>query len=96
MPTLPEELKAIPYFRDLEPRVLECIRGSVFEAHLDKGQILFTEGEPAEARYVVRTGHEKICKVSPDGCDQVLRIMGPSECFNEVPVFDEGQNPAIA
>ena len=96
MPTLPEQLKTIPYFRDLEPRVLERIRGSVFEAHLDKGQILFTEGEPAEAMYVVRTGHVKICKLSPDGREQVLRIMGPSECFNEVPVFDEGPNPANA
>jgi CRP-like cAMP-binding protein len=96
MSLLPEQLKSIPYFRDLEPRVMERIRGSVFEVHLDKGQILFTEGEPAEAMYVVRSGQVKICKLSPDGREQVLRIMGPGECFNEVPVFDEGPNPANA
>lgn len=96
MSLLPEQLKTIPYFRDLEPQVVERIRGSVFEIHLDKGQILFTEGEPAEAMYVIRSGKVKICKLSPDGREQVLRIVGPGECFNEVPVFDDGPNPANA
>ena len=46
---LPEQLKAIPYFQDLEAGVLDRIRTSVFEVRLQKGQILFTEGEPAQA-----------------------------------------------
>jgi len=93
---LPEHLKAIPYFQDLEAGVLDRIRTSVFEVRLQKGQILFTEGEPAQAMYGLRSGQVKIFKVSPDGREQVLRIMGPGECFNEVPVFDEGTNPANA
>ena len=93
---LPEQLKAIPYFRDLEAGVLDRIRTSVFEVRLEKGQILFTEGEPAQAMYVVQSGQVKIFKLSPDGREQVLRIMGPGECFNEVPIFDEGSNPANA
>ncbi len=93
---LPEQLKAIPYFQDLEAGVLDRIRTSVFEVRLQKGQILFTEGEPAQAMYVVQSGHVKIFKLSPDGREQVLRIMGPGECFNEVPVFDQGPNPANA
>lgn len=93
---LPEQLKAIPYFQDLEADVLDRIRTSVFEVRLQKGQILFTEGEPAQAMYGLRSGQVKIYKVSPDGREQVLRIMGPGECFNEVPVFDEGSNPANA
>jgi CRP/FNR family transcriptional regulator len=93
---LPEQLKAIPYFQDLEAGVLDRIRTSVFEVRLQKGQILFTEGEPAQAMYGLRSGQVKIFKVSPDGREQVLRIMGPGECFNEVPVFDEGTNPANA
>lgn len=93
---LPEQLKAIPYFQDLEADVLDRIRTSVFEVRLQKGQILFTEGEPAQAMYGLLSGQVKIFKVSPDGREQVLRIMGPGECFNEVPVFDEGTNPANA
>jgi CRP-like cAMP-binding protein len=93
---LVEHLRGIPYFQSLEAQVLERIRASVFEARLEKGQILFTEGEPAQAMYVVRSGQVKIFKLSPDGREQVLRIAGAGDCFNEVPIFDEGPNPANA
>jgi CRP/FNR family transcriptional regulator len=93
---LPEHLRTIPYFQELDPSVLARIQASVFEVRLERGQILFTEGEPAQAMYVVRSGQVKIFKLSPDGREQVLRIMGPGDCFNEVPVFDEGSNPANA
>jgi CRP-like cAMP-binding protein len=96
MAMLPEQLKAIPYFQDLNARALERIWASVFDLRLEKGQILFAEGEPAQAMYVVRSGQVKIFKVSPDGREQVLRIAAAGDCFNEVPIFDEGPNPANA
>lgn len=93
---LPEHLKTIPYFQELDPSVLARVQASVFEVRLERGQVLFTEGEAAQAMYLVRSGQVRIFKLSPDGREQVLRIMGPGECFNEVPVFDEGPNPANA
>ncbi len=93
---VPEQLKAIPYFQDLDAQVLARMQASVFELGLEKGQILFTEGEPAQAMYVVRSGQVKIFKLSPDGREQVLRIAKAGDCFNEVPIFDEGSNPANA
>jgi len=96
MVMVPEHLRAIPYFQNLDPRVLARIQASVFEVRLKGGQILFTEGETAQAMFAVQSGQIKIFKLSPDGREQVLRIMGPGECFNEVPVFDEGPNPANA
>jgi len=93
---LPAELKVIPYFQDLDAGALERLRASVFDLRLEKGQILFTEGEPAQAMYVVRSGQVKIFKLSPDGREQTLRIAGAGDCFNEVPIFDEGPNPANA
>ena len=68
----------------------------MFEVQAGKGQLLFSEGEPAEAMYGVRSGQVKIFKLSPDGREQVLRIVGPGECFNEVPIFDGEPNPANA
>jgi CRP/FNR family transcriptional regulator len=91
-----EQIRAISYFRDLEPRAVERIRSSAFEVKLEKGQMLFIEGEPAQAMYVVLSGQVKIFKLSPDGREQVLRVAGAGDCFNEVPVFDEGPNPANA
>jgi len=96
MAILLDQLKAIPYFQGLDARTLERIRASMFDLRLEKGQILFTEGEPAQAMYVVRSGQVKISKLSPDGREQVLRIVAAGDCFNEVPIFDEGPNPANA
>ena len=92
----PEQVKRIPYFQDLEPRLLDRVRSAMFEVQAAKGQILFGEGEPAEAMYGVDSGQVKIFKLSPDGREQVLRLVGPGECFNEVPIFDGGPNPANA
>ena len=92
----PDQVKRIGYFQDLEPRLLDRIRSVMFESHLSKGQILFSEGDQAGAMYGVRSGQVKIFKLSPDGREQVLRIIGPGECFNEVPIFDGGPNPANA
>ena len=91
-----EHLRTVPYFRDLDLRALARILASVFEVRLEKGQILFTEGDPAQAMYMVQSGQVKIFMLSPDGREQVLRIANPGDCFNEVPIFDEGPNPANA
>jgi len=96
MDILLEQVKRIPYFQDLEPRTLERICTAMFEVQAGKGQLLFSEGEPAEAMYGVRSGQVKIFKLSPDGREQVLRIVGPGQCVNEVPIFDGGPNPANA
>ena len=91
-----KQLTTIPYFQDLDARAMARIRASMFELRLAKGQTLFTEGDPAHAMYVVRSGQVKIFKVSSDGREQILRIAGAGDCFNEVPIFDDGLNPANA
>lgn len=89
-------VKAIPYFQNLDATLLDRVRAVMFEARAAKGEILFSEGESAKALYGVRTGQVKILKLSSDGREQILRIVGPGECFNEVPIFDDGPNPANA
>lgn len=92
----PEQVRHIPYFQDIEPRLVERVRRAMFEVQAAKGQLLFSEGEPAEAMYGVLAGQVKIFKLSPDGREQVLLIAGPGDSFNEVPIFDGGPNPANA
>lgn len=86
----------IPYFTGLQPDELEQVRQRVGFKKFEKGEIVFLEGEPCRAVYFVRSGRIKIYKTSPDGREQVLRIMKRGDSFNEVPVFDDGPNPATA
>ena len=96
MPITVESLKGIPYFASLSRPDLERIRDLVFEQSFSKGRIIFLEGDPCRAMYIVRSGRVKIFKTSPEGKEQVLKIMGPGDTFNEVPIFDGGPNPASA
>ncbi len=84
------------YFAELSPKELEAVAAAVFRRAVDKNETLFLEGEEAQAMYFIGEGRVKIYKTSPDGKEQILRIMHSGESFNEVPLFDGGPNPASA
>ena len=91
-----EFLKSIPYFSGLSPTELDSIKQLVFEKTADRGEIILLEGERAEALFFVASGAMKVFKTSAEGKEQILNIVRPGESFNDVPVFDDGLNPASA
>jgi len=91
-----EFLKRIPYFSGLAHAELDSITKLIFEKTAEAGGILLLEGEPAEALYFVVSGVVKVFKTSVEGKEQILTIVRPGESFNDVPMFDAGQNPASA
>jgi CRP/FNR family transcriptional regulator len=52
------------------------------------------EGEQCTGLCLVQDGWIKIAKLSPDGREQILRVVGPGEVCNEVAVFACHPNPA--
>ena len=91
-----ELIKTIPYFTGLDTARLETLRDSLFEKKVERGEIILFEDEPAKALYFVASGAVKIYKTSPDGKEQILNIVRPGDSFNDVPLFDNGTNPASA
>ena len=89
-------LRQTPYFTGLSDAELERIRPLLRERSYERGEIVMLEGDPCDAIYFVASGRVKVFKTSPEGKEQLLRIMRPGESFNEVPVFDGGSNPASA
>ncbi len=96
IPSLADFLKSLPYFTALGAEEIERIEKDILEYSLAKGEVLFLEGEPCRALYIVRSGQIRIFKSSLEGREQVLLIAKPSDTFNDVPVFDGGPNPASA
>jgi CRP-like cAMP-binding protein len=91
-----EFLKSILYFSELGIAELESIRELVFEKTADRGKVVLLEGEPAENLYFIASGAVKVFKTSAEGKEQILSIVRPGESFNDVPIFDDGPNPASA
>ena len=96
MAIVTELLESIPYFSGLTPQAREALSTAMFEKAVSRNEALLWEGEPGGPLYVVGKGRVKIFRTSAEGKEQVLRVMQPGDSFNEVPVFDGGNNPASA
>ena len=91
-----ELLRSLPYFRPLDEGTLVSIATLAVRRVYQPDKVIFLEGEPCAGLFVVHSGHVKIYKVSPEGREQILTIIGPRDSFNDVAVFDGGPNPASA
>jgi len=91
-----EFLKTISYFEGLSTNELDSIKPIVFEKKYERGKIIIHEGDEAEAIYFVVSSVVKVFKTSIEGKEQILGIIRPGDSFNDVPVFDDGLNPASA
>ncbi len=91
-----ELLRTVPYFAHLDEAALEAVAQSAIRRQYSKNEVIFLESEPCAGLCIVEEGRIKIFKVSLDGREQVLKMLGPGEFFNEVAVLDGGPNPVSA
>lgn len=89
-------LSQFPPFAGLAEADLARVAAVAHIRHFERGEFLLHEGEPCRAAYLVVQGRVRVSKVSPEGREQVLALLGPGEALNLVPVFDGGPNPASA
>ena len=54
-----------------------------------KDFLIFSQGEPAEAAYIVRSGMISIFLSNPDGRELVINEMRPGDCFGELAIFTD-------
>jgi len=85
-------LKKIPYFAGVGEDVIASLRRFIFEKRAARGELLLSEGDKADVLFFVAEGVVKVFKTSPDGKEQILRIIRPGESFNDVPVLDGGSS----
>ncbi|HEY7126853.1 MAG TPA: Crp/Fnr family transcriptional regulator [Ktedonobacterales bacterium] len=96
MPLEISALRTIQWFNALSDAELAPLQKKLRERRMQRGEILFFEGEPGEWMYSIQSGLIKVFKTSADGREQVLRLFHAGDSFNEVPMFDGGPNPASA
>jgi CRP-like cAMP-binding protein len=91
-----EQIAAIPLFSGLPEEQLANLANIVVEQVVKRGETIFSEGDEATGFYAVVSGRIKIFKLSIEGKEQILHILGPGEPFGEVPVFVGAHFPAYA
>jgi len=60
METLKPILEKHPFFKDLEPEILDFIVGCASNVRFKKGETILREGEPADKFYLIREGKVEI------------------------------------
>jgi CRP/FNR family transcriptional regulator len=93
---IPAFLAHVPLFAGLPEQQLDGIARICVARGYARGEQVFSEGEDATGFYVVASGRVKVFKLSPDGREQVLHLIGFQEPFGEVPVFAGERFPANA
>ena len=83
-------------FGELPEKHMKAVHSIIVEKKAKSGQLVFSEGDPADGFYMVADGMVKIYKLSPGGKEQILHMFGAGEPFGEVPVFSGRVFPAYA
>ena len=91
-----EIISAIPIFSGLPDDQIAAIQQIAMEKPVNKSEIIFSEGDEGNGFFVVAEGRVKIFKMSPEGKEHILHILGRGQPFGEVSVFAGQKFPANA
>ena len=83
-------------FQGLSEDAVEPVASRLEILTLPRGRVIFNEGEPGDSLYIVMTGKIKLSRRAPDGRENVLAVMGPSDQFGELSLFDPGPRTSTA
>ncbi len=89
-------LSEVPLFGDLTDAEMDRIVSGAEGRDLQRNDVIFTEGDDADALYVVERGRIAIANKSFDGRESVVALMERGELFGEMPLFDHQPRSAEA
>jgi CRP/FNR family cyclic AMP-dependent transcriptional regulator len=92
----PDVVKKAPLFAALDDEAAATLMKSMSQTRMERGDILFHEGDQGDRLYVIREGKVKLGRRSPDGRENLVAILGPGEMFGELSLFDPGPRTMTA
>ena len=82
----------VPVFASLSAQDQLRVEGLARSTHLQAGEAAYSADDDVSQLMVVHTGRLKIFRLSADGSEQLIRVLGPGEFTGETSVFT-GQRP---
>ncbi|MFC9557349.1 Crp/Fnr family transcriptional regulator [Rhodococcus sp. NPDC056960] len=83
-------------FQGVDSTAAAALAAQLAPVDFPRGHAIFAEGEPGHELYIVVEGKVKLGRRSPDGRENLLAIMGPSDMFGELSIFDPGPRTSTA
>jgi CRP/FNR family cyclic AMP-dependent transcriptional regulator len=88
-----ETFSAVPLFKELDESLLEVVKCAAISRQFQAGETVILQGDPCVGLYIVREGWLKGVITSLLGREQIIRLLGPGDVFNETGLLTDGRNP---
>ena len=83
-------------FQGVELSAVAALTSQLHAVDFPCGHTVFAEAEPGDRLYIIISGKVKIARRSPDGRENLLTVMGPSDMFGDLSIFDPGPRASSA
>lgn len=91
---IPVFLQKQPYFATLPAERLRPLAQQAVQRRLAAEEIIFLEGEASAGLWLIERGRVKAYKMTAEGREHVLHLLGPGDTFNDIPALDGAPNAA--
>lgn len=86
----------VPIFHHLTHEEMQQVAAITAERKFSKGDIIYRVGEKRGELYVLHTGKVKVYRLTVEGKEQVLRILGPGNFLGELSLFSSSHQTDTA
>jgi len=74
---------------DILQQIIARLGSRARSLHMEAGQTLFRQGEPARGMFILSTGRARLVRHAADGAQVILHLVTPQESFAEPSLFAE-------
>lgn len=85
-----------PLFRGVDLNDVDALVSQLRPVEFPCRHVFFEQGESGQRLYMVISGKVKLCRRAADGRESLFAVVGPSDMFGELSVFDPGPRTASA
>ncbi|GAB3705356.1 Crp/Fnr family transcriptional regulator [Mariniluteicoccus flavus] len=89
-------VRQAPLFKGLDDEAARSLSSAMGSITLNRGAILFHEGDSGDQLYVVVNGKIKLGRHGTTGRENLLAVLGPGQMFGELSAFDPGPRSTTA
>jgi CRP/FNR family cyclic AMP-dependent transcriptional regulator len=91
-----DHLRNVPIFTALSDSDLNMIASKMVSRDYEKGQMILLEESTGETFFIITSGTVKVTRLSDDGREVILALLGESDFFGEMSLLDgEGRSANI-
>ncbi|OAB39822.1 Crp/Fnr family transcriptional regulator [Paenibacillus glacialis] len=83
--------RKVPIFTSLSDEDLAKVSAMIKHRKYSKGEALIVEEQPSDTLYIIQQGHVKLLKITPQGKEQILRILSTGDFFGELNIFNSDE-----